>query len=180
MQRRPSETENKLFMLYAIDRLGPVTAQQLLLFMVQNDFMDYISMQLGLAELDEAGLLRKRKHALGTLYALTGKGRDALSMFRTRIPHSRLAQIDMIAGDWRLQFMREKQMLADFEKKENGNYLVHLRLLEYGEDILDMRLSVPTHEAAQRFCDVWIAQAGGIYTYIMRTLGEAGHEAKAQ
>mgnify|MGYP003770843467 CR=1 FL=1 len=172
MQRRPTDIENKLLLLYAIDRLGAVTAQQLLLFMVENDFMGYISLQLGLAELDEAGLLRKQKHALGTLYALTGKGRDALSMFQRRVPHSRLSGIDEIAGDWRLRFRREKQMLADFQKKENGEYLVRLRLLEREEHLLDLKLSVPTHDQAQRFCDAWIEQAAGIYAHIMRALGE--------
>ena len=80
MQRHPSETENKLLLLHAIDRLGAATSQQLLSFVVENELMDYISLQLGLAELDESGFLRKQPHALGTLYALTGKGHDALMM----------------------------------------------------------------------------------------------------
>ena len=52
MQRHPSETENKLLLLHAIDRLGSATSQQLLTFVVENELMDYISLQLGLAELD--------------------------------------------------------------------------------------------------------------------------------
>ena len=64
MQRHPSETENKLLLLHAIDRLGAATSQQLLTFVVENELMDYISLQLGLAELDESGFLRK--HGQGT------------------------------------------------------------------------------------------------------------------
>lgn len=172
MQRHPSETENKLLLLHAIDRLGAVTAQQLLSFVVENELMDYISLQLGLAELDEAGFLRKQAHALGMLYALTGKGHDALMMFRKRVPLSRLSGIDKIADVWRTRFRREKQMLSTFEKRGDSDYEVRLRLLEQGSDLLDLRVSVPSHEMAQRFSDAWEARAGQIYETIMRSLGE--------
>lgn len=172
MERRPSDTENKLLLLRAIDRLGAVTAEQLLVFMVENELMGYIALQLGLAELCESGLVRKQPHALGTLHAITGKGRDALSMFENRVPHSRLASIDECAAAWRKRFRREKTMPADFEKLENGTYAVRLRLLENDENLLDMTIGVPTHEEAQRFSDAWQEAASSIYAHIMRTLGE--------
>ncbi len=176
MQRRPSDTENKLLLLYAIDRLGAVTAQQLLVFMVENDFMDYISMQLGLAELADAGLFRRQKHPLGTLYALTGKGHDTLDMFLAKLPHSRRTALEELAATWRVRFRREKQMLSDIRKEESGDYTVCLRLIERDSDLLTMNVSVPTHKQAQRFCDAWIAQATNIYAHIMHALGEGAKE----
>lgn len=172
MERRPSETENKLLLLHAVDCLGAVTAEQLLVFMVETQQMDYVSLQLGLAELDEAGLVRKKSHPLGALYALTGKGRDSLALFEKRVPHSRLQAVVVQAEQWRQRFRREKQMLADFEKTATGDFVVRLRLLEKEASLLDMTLSVPTHEHAQRFCDEWIAQASNIYAHIMHALGE--------
>lgn len=172
MQRTPSDTENKLLLLHAIERLGAVTAEQLLVFMVDNEQMDYITLQLGLAELDDAGLLRKQKHPLGTLYALTGKGHDALALFRARVPHSRLSTVDERAAIFRRRFRDEKQILANFAKCEDGDYTVTLRLLENERDLLHMDISVPSHEHAQRFCDAWMAQASTIYAHIMHTLGD--------
>ena len=172
MQRKPSDTENKLLLLHDIDRLGAVTAEQLLVFAVENDQMDYISLQLCLAELDDAGLLRKQMHALGTLYALTGKGHDALELFRKRVPHSRLASVDEAAAAWRQRFRREKQMLADFEKKADGEYMVHLRLFERNAELLHLDISVPTHDTAERFCGAWIHNATEVYAQIMHILGE--------
>jgi len=176
MRRRPSDTENKLLLLYAIDRLNAVTAQQLLLFMVENDFMDYIALQLSLAELVDARLLRKRTHAAGALYSTTREGLDTLAMFQNKLPPSLLAAIDGIAEAWRLRFRREKQMLSEFSQKD-GAFEVRLRLLEWDADLLDMRLSVPMRKQAQRFCDAWIAQAPSIYAYIMHALGEGEKEA---
>jgi len=169
--RNPSDTENKLLLLHAIDRLDAVTTHQILLFMVENNLMDYISLQLLLAELMDAGLLRKRTHAIGALYSPTREGLDSLEMFRSRVPHSRLAAVDDIAEAWRLRFRREKQMLSQFSE-ENGEFVVRLRLLEWDLDLLDIRLTVPTHKQAQRFCDAWIAQAPNIYAHLMHSLGE--------
>ena len=172
MQRRPSDLENKLLLLHAVDRLGAVTAPQLLAFMAENDGMDYITLQLCLAELDDAGLLRRRPHALGMLYTLTGEGLDTLSMFRARVPHSRLEGINRVADNWRIRFRRERQMLSDFERAPNGDYAVRLRVMERNEPLLDMTISVPTHGQAQRMCDAWAARAGDIYAHIMHALGE--------
>ena len=172
MQRHPSETENKMLLLHAIDRLGSATSQQLLTFVVENELMDYISLQLGLAELDESGFLRKQPHALGTLFALTGKGHDALLMFRKRVPPSRLAEIDEHAEEWRARFRREKEMLSSFEKRGENDYEVRLRLLERGCDLMDLRLSVPSRVTAQELSDLWEKRAGRVYEAVMHALGD--------
>lgn len=176
MQRTPSDTENKLLLLHAIECLDGVTAQQLLLFMVENEAMGYIEVQLGLAELVDTHLLKKQNHALGTLYALTAKGRDSLSLFRERVPHSRLVAITESATAFSHRFRREKQMLADFQKVKEDAYCVSLRLVEKDENLMEIKINVPTQKIAQQFCDAWIARASGVYSYIMNALGE--HQAE--
>ena len=172
MQRAPTDTENKLLLLHAIDCLGGVTAQQLLLFMVENDAMGYIEVQLGLAELVDTGLLKKQQHALGTLYDLTAKGRDSLLMFRERVPHSRVVAIAESAAAFRRRFRLEKQLMADFHKIRDGAFCVSLRLIEKNESLMELTINVPTRKIARQFCDAWMAQASGIYSHIMYALGE--------
>lgn len=172
MQRKPTPTENKLLLLHAIDCLGAVTAEQLLAFVVENEQMDYIELQLGLAELIESSLLRTQPHALGMLYRLTGKGHDALAMFRKRVPHSRLASVENAAATWRQRFRLEKQMIGTFDKKPDGEYMVHLSLLERDAPLLQMDVSVPTHAHAERFVRAWGTQAAELYAMIMHRLGE--------
>ena len=170
--RKPSMTEQKLVTLYALDRLGPATALQLLRFMVENELMDYIALQLSAAELDEMGLLRKLPHALGALYAPSAKGYEALALFRGRIPHSRAGLIDGIAPVWKHRFREEKQVLADWERAPSGEYMAHLRLMESELPLLDVRVSLPTRELANRFCLRWPRAANELYAQLMRTLGE--------
>lgn len=170
MLRQPSDTENKLLLLRAIERLGAVTAEQLLVFMVENEQMQYVPLQLGLAELVDAGLVRKQKHPVGTLYGITGKGRDSLSMFESRLPHSRRVLVDEAAQAWRQRFRREKQQLADYDRRDDGEYVVRLRLLENEQNTLQIELSVPTHDDAERFCSAWGQHASSVYAYLMQTL----------
>lgn len=172
MQRTPSDTENKLLLLHAIDCLGAVTAEQLLLFVTEHNQMDYIALQLGLAELADAGQLRRRPHVRGALYALTGKGHDSLALFRQRVPHSRLKTVQDAAERWRQRFRREKQTAADFTRTDAGEYTVRMALLEGEETLLSMEISVPTHTNAQRMMDAWTDSAPEIYADIMRRLSQ--------
>jgi len=164
-------TEQKLVTLYALDRLGPATALQLLRFMVENELMDYIALQLSTAELDEMGHLRKLPHPLGTLYAPSSKGYEALQLFRSRIPYSRAELIDGIASEWKQRFREEKHVLADWKATPSGEYLAHLRLLEGELALLDIRISLPSREQADRFCQRWPQAACGLYTQMMHVLG---------
>jgi len=165
-------TEQKLVTLYTLDRLGPATALQLLRFMVENELMDYIALQLSAAELDEMGLLRKAPHALGALFAPSAKGYETLQLFESRIPHSRAALIDEIAPVWKRRFREEKQVLADWKSTPTGEYVAHLRLLEGELSLLDVRVSLPTREQANRFCRRWPQAANELYAQLMQALGE--------
>jgi len=169
-------TEQKLVTLYALDRLGPATALQLLRFMVENEMMDYIALQLSTAELDDMGLLSKLPHPLGALYAPSAKGYETLELFRSRIPHSRAARIDEIAQVWKRRFSEEKQVLADWESMPTGEYVARLRLLEGELALLDIRVSLPTREQANRFCRRWPEAAGELYARMMQTLGEEAED----
>ncbi|MDR0928176.1 MAG: DUF4364 family protein, partial [Oscillospiraceae bacterium] len=64
------------------------------------------------------------------------------------------------------------QILADVTPLPSGEFAVRLRLLEYDEALLDLSVIVPTNEQAYRFRKAWMAQAGGVYAYIMHALGE--------
>lgn len=173
--RQPTLTEQKLVILYTLDKLGASTALQLLRFLVENELMDYIEMQIATAELTEAGLLRRPTHELGPLYALSEQGHQALSMFQQKIPYSRREQIERVARVWRQRFREEKQVLADFVQQESGEYLVRLRLLEQELNLLDLSLSVPTREQAHQMIKNWPERAGEVYRSIMEKLGEEGN-----
>lgn len=172
MQRKISDVENKLLLLFSVDNLGSVTNLQLLQFMVDNSLMDYITLQLALGELVEAGQLALTPHALGPLYSLTDKGRQALALFGRRVPNSRRMVIGEAAAQWRERFVREKNVLADFRRLGEADYGLTLRLLENGLILLRLDIHLPARNMADLFSRRWPGRAQAIYQMVMDRLSQ--------
>lgn len=171
LNRKASDVENKLLVLLAVDQLGPLTNLQLLQFLAENDLMDYITLQLALGELMEAGHLEKTPHALGPLYALTLEGRESLALFARRIPHSSRMLVKGGAAQWKARFQREKQVLSDFHRQEDGTYSLTLRLMEKDQPLLEMTLVLPSRDMADHLSRNWPKAAGDFYGFLIRELG---------
>ena len=124
------DSENKLVILYALNRLGPVTGMQLLQFLVEMDLMNYFGMQLNLVELQEQQQVAERAHPLGGLLLVTEKGAYTLGAFDHRIPASRRELIDQNAAIWHEKFRTEQQTLAESFPLSDGGMCIRLRLME--------------------------------------------------
>lgn len=173
MQRpKPKLTENKLLMLYAINLLGPVTNEQALRFFVENDYMDYIDLQLSLAELADGGLLLMSAEPLGRTYSLSGLGKDAVRFFQREVPASRLASVDERYPQWRETFVRESRVFADYDRGPAGDMVVRLAARENGVLLFEMNISVPGKNEAKAVCDRWQERSDEIYAQVMRLLLE--------
>ena len=60
MQRKIiPDAENRLLILYALKTVGAMTDQQLLIVMTDTDLMNYITLQLTIADLESEGKLRR-------------------------------------------------------------------------------------------------------------------------
>lgn len=176
VMRRSTPTENKLAVLYTLENLGACTSEQLLHFMVENDLMDYIELNISLAELRESNMLRKLPSEIGELFAPSSSGRETLRLFETRIPHSRREKIDALADAWRERFRREKSVLADWQEDDTG-FTVRLRIMEHALTLFDLQINVPSRTQAQEFCQRWNECADDVYGMMLRTLGEAKEKA---
>ena len=172
IDRKTPDLENKLFVLYAVDQLGSVTGLQLLQFLAEYGWMDYITMQLNLGDLLSAGHLQSVPHALGPLYTLSQEGKESLSLFLRRLPHSIRSMVRDAAPEWKPRFQREMQMLSDFHRREDGGYDLRLRLMEKDAPLLDMTLSLPSRGLADRLSRRWPAAAPAFYGFLMKTLGD--------
>ncbi len=170
--RKTPDLENKLLILFAVDQLGPLSNLQLLQFLAEYGLMDYITMQLTMGDMLLSGHLSSIPHALGTLYTLSREGRESLSLFLRRLPHSTRALILEAVPGWKVRFQRETQMLADFHRREDGAYDLRLRLMEKDAPLLDMTLALPTRDMADRLSRRWPAAAPAFYGHLMKELGD--------
>ena len=164
------ETENRLVILYALGRLGPVTGMQLLQYMVELDLMNYITLQLSLSELEEQRQIARRAHPCGELWETTAEGRFTLESFERKIPQSRRERMDQAAAAYRPQFRQEQLAPADCVTLSDGTACLRLRLLEERAAMLDVMLYLPAQRVPTLLEKRWHACAQEVYEAVMAAL----------
>lgn len=171
-RRHIPEAENKLVILYALNRLGPVTGMQLLQFLVEMNLMNYFSMQINLSEMEEQGQVVERAHPLGSLLLVTEAGAYTLGTFDHRIPASRRQLIDESAAVWHERFRAEQQTLADSFRLSDGGTCLRLRLLEADTALLDLILTLPGKASMTFLQRRWRSAAQDVYDAVTTDLSE--------
>ena len=169
---KPRLTENKLLMLYTIEKLGCVTNNQALRFFIDNEFMDYIDVQLSIAELTEGKLLYSGSEPIGLTYYVTELGLDAIEFFKSKIPISRRNAVDVLIGKWRTEFMYESHIFADYTTALNGDIIARLAARENGALVFEMNISVTSTKEAAAICEKWKEDSSQIYAQILDMLSK--------
>jgi len=167
------ESENRLTILYALRRLGPATAMQLLQFLVENDLMNYFTMQLSLSDMQEQGQLAADPHPLGDLLTLTPGGEYAIESFAHRIPVSRRQLMDAQAPRWKERFRAEQLTPADSFTLEDGRVCLRLRLLEGTSSLLDILFTLPKDTPPTFLEKRWRGAAQAVYSAVSLNLSQA-------
>ena len=149
------ETETRLTLLYCLDRLGPVTENQLLEFLVTQELLTWFDLRLNLEALTESGQAERKAHTGGALITLTEAGAYTVRSFSSRLPGSRRALIDAEAPRWRERFRLQRITPAAAETLPDGRRLGRLQLEEQGqvrtEAALVLPEGFPVHELQARW-----------------------------
>ena len=167
------ESERKLYTLLALRELGSCNDLQLLYFMVDNEIMTYFDLSLALPELVNEGHAARLSGAAGILYQITDAGKETLSFFVNRLPHSKATQIIAAAPDWREKCMSEKQFPAQVIHLPGGACVAQLRLMEENLPALSLDIPLPDRATADRIVRLWPQRAGDIYRYLMSILDDS-------
>jgi len=171
MERRSiPKAENRLLILYALHRLGPATGMQLWQFMAEYDLVNYFSLQLGLAEMQEQGQLKEHAHPLGSLLTVTDIGAYTLGAFDHRIPISRRQLIDREAPAWHERFRLEQQTPAESCPMPDGTLCLRLRLMEGDTTLMDILLRRPRSQPITFLQERWRSIAQRVYETVTMTL----------
>ena len=157
------DAENRLLILYALDRLGPVTDGQLLEFMMDQSLMNYFTLQPALVEMEQQGQLVRQLHPIGTLVSLSENGRYSLQSFASRIPQSRRETVDQAAEQWRSVFRLQQQTPAERSRMDDGRECLHLRMLESDCLLLDVTLVLPDSMRLDCLSERWARSAAVFY-----------------
>lgn len=162
---------NKLIVLYILDKIEiPLTNTQLTNIVLENNIINYFSLQECLSEMETSDLVRLEESQDKITYQLTESGLRTVTMFQDKILKSvRTTIADYIAKN-KDRIKKESEIFADFHKSNENEYIVNLKVIENDIVLIDLKLNVVSSKQAKQICEKWKSSSGKIYGQIMDTL----------
>ncbi len=170
MLSEPS-TLYKLMILYMLKKVNfPLTNSQLSAFFNSRDYADYFTFQQVINDLLEANLISADSVRNTTRYELTKEGEDVLYFFGKDISGSIIQDMDDFIKENKFQMRSEVGVTADYYKSSLSEYTVICAVREGKENIIELKLTVPSEDQAISMCDKWSGANQEIYAFVMKTL----------
>ncbi len=164
-------TINKLIVLYMLNRVSfPMTTAQVSDFILEKDYMNFLTLQQVISELTEAKLIQPKTIRNRTQLSITEEGRSTLHFFENRVGDAIKEDINSYFREKEYSLRNEVSILGDYYKSTSGEYEARLVARDRDIRLVDITLSVPTEETAAAICDNWQKKNQEIYQFLVRQL----------
>ena len=161
----------KMIVLYMLKRCDvPLSKSQIYDFILEKEYTTFLTLQEVFSELAISELVKEKTVANRTYLEITPEGDETLSFFGNRINPAIKVEIDDFLRNNSMRLRNEASILADYQKTGDNEYTAHLIAKENGQNLVDIRLNVPTEEIAQSICDKWQEKNADIYQYLIEQL----------
>ena len=161
----------KLMILYMLNRVKfPITTAQISNYILEKEYTNFLTLQQVISELTEANLINARTVNNRTHLQITEEGRETLYYFDNRINDTIKAEINDYFHDNEFDLREEVSVLSNYYKSTSGEYEAHLIAKERENNLVEIKLSVPTREVAESICDNWQRKNQDVYQELVRLL----------
>ena len=129
------------YLLYKIDR--PISPDQLYDIAIGTGIINYFYYQDSIGYLLKNGFVSSEKDEKGfETYILEPKGRECAKQLKKYAPKSYRDKLVLAALRYFTRLKYEKELKIEYEPVGNGYYL-HVRCVDTGFDLMDLRLYAP-------------------------------------
>ena len=164
-------TLTKLIVLYMLDKVDfPITKAQIYDFILEKEYANYFTLTQATYELTEDGYIKSSSTNSATFLTLTDKGRDTLTFFQNRISEGIRNDINKYFEDNRFEISNRVSVMTNYYRSASGDYIADLSAREKSEDLINIRITMPTEESAQSICEHWREKSSDIYSFILENL----------
>ncbi|HHY90605.1 MAG TPA: DUF4364 family protein, partial [Clostridiales bacterium] len=115
-----------------------------------------------------SGLLEYHTNEGNDAYILTQKGMSALQYFKNRLSDQLMDEIHRAVEQKKRHLLKEMQIIADFTKKNDNEYIVDMKAIENNTSLIELKLNVPSNKQAKQICEKWKKEAPEIYQGIIQ------------
>jgi len=175
--------ENKLILLYLVKKMDvPLSQSEITQFVLERRYMDYFTIQQYLAELVDARLLDRSQETESICYTITEEGDTTLSYFIHYISDGVKNEVARFVQENGKRIRTEYSVTATYFPELNNEYLVKCAVYDVnGQSLMELSLTVPTREQAQRIVRNWKTNVNELYiTVLYSLLGQKSKPEKGQ
>ncbi len=165
------QTLTKLIVLYMLDKVDfPITKTQIYDFILDKEYANYFTLTQATYELTEDGFIESSSTHSSTFLTLTDKGRDTLTFFQNRISEGIKNDINTYFEENRMAISNSVSIMTNYYRTSSGDYVADLSAREKSEDLINIRINMPTEESARAICEHWREKSSDVYSFILENL----------
>lgn len=164
-------TLTKLIILYMLDSVeSSMPKSKIFSFIIDNDYTNYFTLMQASSDLLDAGFISAKINKNSTIFSITEDGKNTLDSFADRISHSIRRDI----AEYLKSNFEESGVSLSFETNyyRNGfsGYVADLLAKEKNTEILNVKITLPTEEAAAELCKNFEEKGEDIYDLLIDNL----------
>lgn len=163
--------DKKLMILYLLSNIDiPLTKTQITNAILENNLIDFFTFQQCISELEEAGLIKSVIYQKKQCFAITDSGKKTIDVFAERISKNTSDIINNYIAKNKDSLKKEFQVIADYKKVCDKEYIVNLKVIEKELVLMDLKLSVVSAKQAKQVCEKWKSSSEKIYSQLISSL----------
>ena len=161
----------KLKILYIFKTLNiPINDIDLTKFILENNYMDYFTLQELLRELKVDCFIDVELVQTEESYILTDLGSESVDMFINKIPQTFKDEISLSFKSLRREVEKSRELFAHFFQRKDKDYTVILQAFEDTVTVFSLSVNVPTEKLAKKIVDKWEKHPEKIYSEIINII----------
>ena len=165
--------QNKLLLLYIIkESTYNLTKNQLTEIILEKNYMNFFSVQQYLSELVESDFIELMECENEQKFNLLEKGKVALDIFMAKIPEEIKKDLEIEFNSQKVKQKKETQVLSESYQRDDGQYVVNLKLVENGDTLFSLYLNVASEKQVELISRSWKERTDSIYSETIKLLIE--------
>ncbi|MBP3256218.1 MAG: DUF4364 family protein [Clostridia bacterium] len=163
--------ENKILILYILDKVGKdISNSALLNLVLAVTDMNYFYFQQFLLDLLQNKYITTYEKEETTFYSITDFGKKTLSLTQDILPGIIKLRVDANFKEELETYEHEHSVIAEFIPRNENYYDITCKVVENSETIFEVKTFVGSKEQAKSIVDNWKNHADKIYPEILKIL----------
>lgn len=163
--------DKKLVILFLLNRMGmPMTKSQITDAILESNLIDFFTFQQCISDLEDSGMIKRIVHQKKQCFTTTENGNNTIVLFEHRISKDISDIINNYISKNKENLRLESQLIAEYKKTGDKEYIVNLKVIEKELVLMDLKLNVVSAKQAKQICEKWKNSSEKIFFQLINSL----------